>query len=290
MPTDHQKNLKEIHVLGGSVDLEITRLRMRDQGQITLMGGLFPERNNDFTGFSHVLDLPCRAGTWAAQVAQEYPQIEVVGLERQTRVVDYARGLLAEQALENIRFDLLGNDITHLAFPDNYFDLVHINYVFTLLQAHQWSAFLQECLRITRPSGYIRITEAEYGTTNSMAVEQIKFLFLQGLQTMGHTLTQDGGQIGTVTMLGYLLKEAGWTNIQRRAYVDDYLSGQDGPVDPAMRVELMINTMRQTILEQGVTTSELLQKLLQKAQAEMARADFCGLIFLLTCCAQKAAV
>jgi SAM-dependent methyltransferase len=287
MPTEHRKDRQEIHILGGNVDLEITRLRMRDQEQISLMGGLFPEKDNDLTNFSRVLDIPCRTGAWAAQVAQEYPRIEVIGLERQTRVVNYARGLLGEQTLENIHFALIGDDITHLDFPDDFFDLIHVNYAFTLLQAKQWPAFLRECLRITRPSGYIRITEAEYGMTTSLAVEQIKFLFLQGLQAKGHTLTQDGRQIGAVTMLGYLLKEAGWTAIERRAYVDEYLTEKRGPVDPTMRVELMINTMKQTILEQGAATSEQLEELLQQAKKEVAQPDFCGLIFLLSYCGQK---
>ena len=287
MPINHQPDEHEIRILGGSVDTEIARQRIRDQSQIALMGGPFPERENNFDDFTHVLDLPCRMGTWVSHAARANPRLKVAGLERQARSLEYAQGMLDPQVKENISLDLIGDNITQLNFPDNYFDLVNSSHVFSLVQAEEWPAFLRECLRITRPGGYIRLTEADTGQTNSRAIEQINAFFVQGIKKMGRSLSPDGRHIGVIIMLGYLLKQAGWSEIERRAYVDDYMVDPSVPGDPTARVELLINSMRQTIISQGLATPEHLQALTHEAAEDVAREDFSGIIFLLTYCARK---
>ncbi len=48
-----------------------------------------------------------------------------------------------------------------------------------------WPALLQECWRITRPGGYLRLTECEEPGTNSEAFETIYGLILQAMKRSG---------------------------------------------------------------------------------------------------------
>ena len=68
--------------MGGNLDLEIARLTSLERGRIERAGSLFPERENELENFERVLDIMSGTGVWALNVAQLYPEIEVLGLER----------------------------------------------------------------------------------------------------------------------------------------------------------------------------------------------------------------
>ncbi len=65
-----------------------------------------------------------------------------------------------------------------------------------------WPHLLQECVRITRPGGSIRLTEAEYSLSNSPAFERIGALCTQALKIAGQSFSPDGRHIGITPMLG----------------------------------------------------------------------------------------
>lgn len=289
MPRDYMVSDQQIAVLGGSLDLEVARLAMLERRKIERAGGLFPERENELEGFERVLDIMSGIGVWTLNVAQRYPEIDVMGLERHGRLLDYARGQAEARRVGNVYYQMWGDDPTELAFPDNFFDLVNANYLFLLLHEDEWPRFFQECLRITRPGGYIRVREQGWGVTNSPAIERLADLFLRGLKKAGLGLSPDGRNLGVITMLGQLLKRAGWIDIQRRAMLDDYLQGAGNPEDPEQVVRLMANTMREITLKQGMTTPEEFERLLQEAAWDVGRDNFSSLLLLASFCARKPA-
>lgn len=289
MPLDYAVSDQQIFALGGNLDLEIPRLAMLERRKIERAGSLFPERKDELDGFEGVLDIMSGLGIWTLSVAQTYPEIDVVGLERHGKLLDYARGQAKARRIGNVCYHLWDDVPTKLAFPDNFFDLVNTNYLFLLLHEDEWPRFFQECLRITRPGGYIRVFEQSWGVTNSPAIEQLADFFLRGLKKAGLGLSPDGRNLGVITMLGHFLKQAGWTDIQRQAMFEDYLQGAGTPKDPEQAIQLMANTMREMTLKQGMTSPERFEELLQEAVKDVARDDFASLLLIASFCARKPA-
>ena len=69
------------YVADSNDDVEIARLIQQDRFITHSMGGLFPE-HADLSGIHTILDIACGPGGWVLQVAQEYPEIEVTGVDR----------------------------------------------------------------------------------------------------------------------------------------------------------------------------------------------------------------
>jgi ubiquinone/menaquinone biosynthesis C-methylase UbiE len=289
MPYNHPLKKLEIPNLGGNLDLEIARLTVLERRKIERAGGLFAERVHELEDFERVLDIMSGTGTWTLKVAQMYPEIEVVGLERVCLLMDYANGQAEMRKLGNVCYFLLGEDPTKLAFPDNAFDLVNVNYLFVLLHPHEWPLFFQECLRITRPGGYIRVFEQDWGITNSPAIEKMAEFFLRGLQKAHLGLSPNGRYIGVLPFLSSFLRHAGWIAIQRRAMIDDYLKGSSMPNNSEQAINLMANVMRTLTIQQDMATPEEYEELLAQAVIDLEREDFCSCLLTVAFWARKSA-
>ncbi|HEY3994183.1 MAG TPA: methyltransferase domain-containing protein [Ktedonobacteraceae bacterium] len=287
MPHDHPLKDLEIPNLGGNLDLEIARLIVLERRKIERAGGLFPERVNELEGFTKVLDIMSSTGAWTLSSARKYPEIEVVGLERQCQLATYANAQAEALNLCNVYYPSWKGEVTKLNFPDNSFDMVNINFLFILLHPHEWQPFFRECLRITRPGGYIRVTEQDWGITNSPAIEKLAELFLLGLKKAHLGLSPNGRYIGVLPLISSFLIQTGWAHVQRRAMVDDYMRGAGVPSNPEQAIKLMANTMRDITIQQHMASPEEFEALLAQATMELECEDFCSLLLLVVFWARK---
>src|SRR5450432_3339515 len=129
---------------------EMTRLIQLDQFTTRAMGGPL-EEHPDPSHLRRVLDLACGPGGWVLDVAFDYPEIEVMGVDISETMLRYAIARAQSQQIANASFGL-----------------VNIRLLVGVLARTAWPAFLQECQRITRPGGIMRLTEADNaGLTNS---------------------------------------------------------------------------------------------------------------------------
>ena len=73
-----------------------------NQEQILTKGmeGLFPE-SFDLSNVKRILDVACGSGGWVLDVAQEYPEIEVVGFDISNDMINYARAHAKARGLQN---------------------------------------------------------------------------------------------------------------------------------------------------------------------------------------------
>ena len=191
-----------------------------DSNLTRIMGGLFPERDDDINGIHDILDLACGSGGWALEVAHLYPHARVVGVDISKPLIEYVRAHAKARAIKNAHYQVM-NILDPLPFPDASFDLINERTLFSSLKPADWPSLLRECNRILRPGGTLRLTEMERPFTNNLAQERMFDLLTQALYVSGRSFSPDGHHIGIIPHLGRLLREAGFEHIHNRAHTQE---------------------------------------------------------------------
>ncbi|SPQ23682.1 d8484310-72a4-40f8-8227-25c48514d0b9 [Thermothielavioides terrestris] len=128
-----------------------------------------------------ILDCGSGSGAWAMEVAEQYPECEVIGID----IYPYP---LPEDFPPNldIQVDDLNSPST---FPSNYFDLVHSRMMAGGIHAHRWMNYLGDILRILRPGGWCQMVEiyfnaqSDNGTlTSNHALQVWSQSYMQSIQ------------------------------------------------------------------------------------------------------------
>lgn len=288
MPRDYPPPGKKPYRLIEHTKVDLASLEIQERSLLELMGGPFPERNNDFRGFTRVLDVACGVGSWAIAIAREHPYLEVIGITTQYSLVAHARKRALAAGLKNaFFFQVVGGEKPQLPFPSAEFDLVNTQYLHSWLRTGEWPDFIRDCWRVTRPGGYVRMTEPERGQSTSLALTRLEDLYLQAMHRIGQRFSPDDRHIGAANQLLYLCQEAGFREITRRAYMTDYDQDGDAPENPFLRLQLLTQTFRPLILEENLAREEELTALLQQAREEIEQEDFAAYRFLITVCGRK---
>lgn len=274
---------KSTYVLDANDPAEIIRLVYQDQLLTQHLGGLFPEQP-DLSHLSHVhdlLDVACGPGSWALQVAKACPWIAVTGIDLNTQMILYAHAHALLEGLPNAHFQLM-DALKPLDFPGHAFDVVNARLLQAFMLPEAWPRLLQECVRITRPGGSIRLTEAEYSLSNSPAFEHIGALCTQALKVVGQSFSPDGRHVGITPLLGRFLLDAGCHNIRHFAAALDYSAGMPAHDIMYQNVVNTLQSVQSFLIRCGLTTQEAITALYQQALQEMRAAEFCAIEFFLT--------
>ncbi|KIK96226.1 hypothetical protein PAXRUDRAFT_826169 [Paxillus rubicundulus Ve08.2h10] len=98
-----------------------------------------------------VLDLGTGGGFWAIDLADEFPEAEVIG-------VDLAP-IQPREVPENCFFELCDLDQWYLPYPSGHFDVVHARFMHTGIE--NYPRFLREIARMLRPGGVVILIEPD---------------------------------------------------------------------------------------------------------------------------------
>ncbi len=259
---------------------ETARLLLQDRALTQAMGGLLPA-DLSLEPLHLVLDLACGPGGWAGDLARSDPALEVVGVDSSERMVPSAQASARTQGIVNASFQVM-DLLAPLEFPDDAFDLVNARLISSCVPAAGWPSLLQECLRITRPGGVVRMTEAEWLFSTGPASERFAELLLRAMWLAGQSFAPDGKRIGITVVLSQLLRDAGLEQLQQQASVLEYSFGT--PAHEVMYDHLMMGypLLLPFLLKWGVATQEELERLYQRIGEEMHDPAFRGLWFLLS--------
>ncbi|KAJ3052187.1 hypothetical protein HK097_006739 [Rhizophlyctis rosea] len=121
-----------------------------------------------------VLDLGCGSGIWAFEIATDYPQCQVTGLD----MSPVQPGTVKPKNVEYMQADLTN---LPLPFEDASFDFIHMRLLIAGLRAEFWPVLIAEIVRLVKPGGYIELTEP----TNPAMNLPTKFPNLMQMLTLG---------------------------------------------------------------------------------------------------------
>ena len=261
---------------------ELSRLLYQDRLLTTQMGGLLAEQEQTtLAALHHVLDLACGPGGWVLDLASACPQGQVIGVDISQLMISYAQTQAAELGGVNAQF-LVMDVTTPLSFPGDHFDLVNARFLSTFMPTRRWPTFLSECLRILRPGGTLRVTDLEFGMSNSPAHERMCAVCIQAMKQGGISFSVDGRHLGMLAMLERLMENAGVQFIRRRPYMVNYSAGS--PVHHAWYRDLLQvwKLGRHFVVGSGVVTAEEFDQIYHQCMSEMIAPSFCAVWFFAT--------
>ena len=266
------------------IDIEIAAetVRLIDQDKLVtqVMGGLFPE-DPDLAHVDRIIDIGCGPGGWALEVALQHPDMEVVGVDINPTMIDYASAQAKVRQFPNAKFQV-ADVLQPLPFPDASFDLINARFVVGFMDKASWPQLLAECKRILRPAGFIRFTEYELAVSSSPALEQLLSYLYRTLAVQGRSFSHSGASIGIAHMLTKLLRDAGFEKIEKRPFLLESSYGTELHYSSAKGNELTFALLKPYLVKSGLVTEPIFDELYDRMLEEMSRDDFTSIAFGLT--------
>ncbi|RSL56591.1 hypothetical protein CEP54_008748 [Fusarium duplospermum] len=98
-----------------------------------------------------ILDCGCGPGDWAMEVASQYPDAEVLG-------IDISPHVIPESPPDNMELQV--DDLNgRFTFPSSHFDVVHSQMVAGGIHANRWRSYIRDIFRVLRPGGWCQMVE-----------------------------------------------------------------------------------------------------------------------------------
>ncbi|ORZ11941.1 S-adenosyl-L-methionine-dependent methyltransferase [Absidia repens] len=136
-------------------DAENDRLVGQHFAMKSLFNGNFNTKVLDYVSMddrtTQVLDCGCGPGTWIMDVATDYPNCQLTG-------IDISDVFPTTIRPPNVQFEI-GNVLSRLPYEDNTFDFINLRFFILALRKNEWSTTLQELYRILKPGGVIESME-----------------------------------------------------------------------------------------------------------------------------------
>ncbi|KAI8338600.1 S-adenosyl-L-methionine-dependent methyltransferase [Chlamydoabsidia padenii] len=124
-----------------------------------------------------VLDCGCGPGTWIMDVAKDYPNCQLTG-------VDLSDVFPTNIQSSNIDFKV-GNVVAGLPYDDNTFDFIHVRFLIAALREDEWPIVLKELFRILKPGGVIQSGECLVDENCRQFIQDITNRVMKFMQSRG---------------------------------------------------------------------------------------------------------
>jgi ubiquinone/menaquinone biosynthesis C-methylase UbiE len=267
---------------------ETARLIEQDKLFTRAMGGLLPEQPaNRLASMSCLLDLACGPGGWTTNVAYDYPDLDVMGVDINPTMTRYASAVALSQGIKNASFEVM--DIKKpLVFGANTFDLVNARLLVGFMDRASWVALIAECMRILKSGGILRFTEVEKVVSSSLALQHLIGYLYQVLSRQGRTFSVDGSSFGLVHMLGKLMQNAGFSHVQRRAFILDGSPGSELYESLRKDYEVAYILLKPYLIQAGIVDEATFDAEYKTTFLDMMSDDFTGATFGFTTWGVKA--
>ncbi|KAI9279321.1 S-adenosyl-L-methionine-dependent methyltransferase [Sporodiniella umbellata] len=109
-----------------------------------------------------ILESACGAGVWTLDMALEYPQAKIIGLEAFHERSESKNPMIGAP---NIVYKL-GDLASHLQLPADSVDVIYQRDASLIIPEGSWPAILSELKRVAKPGAYIELVECKYALGN----------------------------------------------------------------------------------------------------------------------------
>lgn len=234
-----------------------------------------------------VLDVQCRIGAWAIDLALAYPGVTVTGLDNNEQLIEMARRSAEIGNVQHVRF-YTASPFERLLFDDSTFDFVHLSMAMTLFRPSEWQSFLQECLRVLKPGGHLNIVSLSLGPGSSEAYQRLLVTIDKLLLAQGYGFSNTPGTTSPGVHLAHMMRAANFSDV---AYVirPVNLGGGNNPAGRAC-CQLLLNDIRRLkhyFLEYKLLSSQGFDRLIEQKQKDIGEPDFCAMGALISVVGQK---
>ncbi|KAF5719256.1 methyltransferase [Fusarium mundagurra] len=111
-----------------------------------------------------ILDCGCGPGDWAIEVATQYPDAEVLG-------IDVSPHMIPENPPDNMELQV--DDLNgRFTFRSNHFDVVHSQMVAGGIHANRWRSYIRDIFRVLNPGGWCQMVEIYFNAQSDNATIQ----------------------------------------------------------------------------------------------------------------------
>lgn len=274
-------DIPNTYILDAESAAEMARLIRLDHMTTKVMGNpldgmpALPEK-------ARVLDIGCGPGGWVLDLAFRHPEMEVTGIDISHTMISYANARATSQHIQNVSFGVM--DVTKpLDFSDHSFDLINGRLLSAFLKRDAWITLLQECQRILKPGGILRITETDYGgITSSPAFDQLNTLLFRAMHHLGYGFSPQGTTLGITPMLERLFSQSGYHHIQRQAYAVNFSTDTEAWADFYRNTEIVFDEALPMLQHMEPAIAQDIPALYHRMLAEMQQNEFCGMWYLLS--------
>ena len=211
-----------------------------------------------------ILDVGAGTGRWATEMAQAFPNANVIGLDVKPPSVDERAmtGSGSDPRPPNYAFTP-GNLLEGLPFADGSFDYVHQRLLFTAIPHDRWPWVARELTRVTRAGGWVEMVDSIGLANGGPNVEQLMDWIRQLSSRRGVDL-MDGSRIGDYLRGAPLINQSA-----RR--VDLPTGAYGGRLGKLVATDFfsVCKGYGGVAASQGITTQEAWNATLERAQADL---------------------
>lgn len=216
-----------------------------------------------------ILDVGTGTGRWAREMAVEFPQANVVGLDIKPPPVDEAAEARAGMDLRPPNYTFVaGNVLEGLPFADASFDVVHMRMLISAIPHDRWPFVTQELVRVTRPGGWVESVEALLPTQGGPVAEQL-------MDWIRAISLRRGVDIRDATQVGNWLQAAGIPQVTLRECLipcGDY----GGRLGKMMATDYFagVKAVGGVMVAQGLTTQTTFEQTVTRARQDIASSQY----------------
>lgn len=261
---DSSSDIIEAGVLEQALHHHLTRVQQ----------GLLPPSINPYK-LKNVLDIHCRTGAWAIDLALAYPDLTITGLDYDHELITLARNNARSGHLKRVFFYENG-PTRQIHFADNSFDLVHVGRPFLFFSPTTWRAFLQDCKQTMKSGASINIVNLSPGVGASEEYQRMLELWEQLLYQRGFSFFDNRESTAPGVHLCRLLRECGFTNVTYSLYPVNFGTWNDRSGTACYQIFLnLIASQKPQFLEYDLIDVHDFDTLIAKQREDIRRGDIC---------------
>lgn len=256
-------------------DREIEYLTQLERLLLEGLGNALAEEELPPDG-GRVLDMACGTGSWALELASQYPGIAVLGIDPHPQLIERAQAQAWARNLEQVSFQVVTGRES-LPFPDASFDRIYGRLLSPCLPPNAWPRLLAESCRLLKPGGRLSLLESEGPLTTSLAAERSWCFVSEALQRAGQSFSVDGRHLGITVVLPRLLRQAGFMDVRVRSHLIEWSQGSEAHLAGCKAFLGSFKRFASLILTTGIASKEELEQLEEQTLTELQDEDFCAL-------------